>query len=126
MSSVTLNLPGAPIAGVLVGLVRSFLPPDAARAAVQRGAVAFNTAFYEGLRREVFPAVRRRLPIRTGRLRIRSWRVYRRGNVAVVEFIFYGGLIAPSVQTLIQQELNRYGRVITNRAGLAAIKAIGG
>ena len=89
--NVVMNLPGAQIATIIVGILRPFGYSAAELlAARSRAKVVFNNHMYNNLRRLVFPAVQRRLPVRTGRLK-RSFRMMRHRDTAVFSHVFYGG-----------------------------------
>ena len=88
--SIVLNLPGDQVGDFVVGLLRSFgcsaIELATAKTTAKR---VFNNHLYAGLRRLVLPAVQKRLPVRTGRLK-RSFSMKRRGDKAVFTVEFYG------------------------------------
>ena len=89
-NNVVMNLPGSQIADIIVGILRPF-GLSAAELAVARSTAkrVFNNHMYNNLRRLVYPAVRRRLPVRTGRLKS-SFRMLRHGDNAIFSAIWYG------------------------------------
>ena len=89
-NNVVMNLPGAQIAEIIVGILRPFGYSTAELLAARLTAKrVFNDHMYRNMRRLVFPAVRRRLPVRTGRLK-RSFRMLRHGDNAIFTVIWYG------------------------------------
>ena len=66
--NVVLNLPGDSIGDIVVQILRPF-GLSAAELLAKRAIAkrVFNNHMYNNLRRLVFPAVRRRLPVRTGK-----------------------------------------------------------
>ena len=88
----------------------------------------FNDRFYRNLRRLVFPAVQRRLPVRTGRLK-RSFRLLRLGNNAVFTVIWYGQqrVVRPiprkTVRGVIVEELIRRANPVIGQALQDALDA---
>ena len=89
--NIVLTMPGKQIGDIVAGLVRgigySAIEVTAARRKARR---VFNDSLYRNLRRVVFPAVQRRLTVRSGRLK-RSFRMLRQGpDTAVFKTVFYG------------------------------------
>ena len=89
----------------------------------------FNDRLYINLRRLVYPAVRRRLPVKTGRLK-RSFRMTRQGDNAVFSVVFYGlqRVVRPrprvTVRHVIVEEFVRRGSPVINGALQAALNAV--
>ena len=127
--NIILNLPGAGIGDIVAGLVRGIGTSPARVAATRRTAKnAFNDALYLGIRRQVFPAVKNRLTVRTGRLR-RSFRMLRKGDAAIFVTVFYGQqrIVRPNRVTLrraIIEEFSRRGKPIIEKALQASLDAV--
>ena len=128
-SSIVMNLPGKDIGAIVVSILRplgfSAIELEAARRTAIR---VFNNRLYINMRQLVYPAVRKRLPVRTGRLR-RSFRMMRAGDNAVFKAIWYGQqrIIRPrprqSVQAVIVEEFARRGNPVIGQAIQAALDA---
>ena len=127
--NVVLNLPGDSIGDIVVQILRPF-GLSAAELLAKRAIAkrVFNNHMYNNLRRLVFPAVRRRLPVRTGRLQ-RSFRMMRHRDNAIFTHIFYGGqrIIRPrprvTVRGAIVEEFARRGNPVVGAAIQAALDA---
>ena len=127
---IVLNLPGAQIAEIIVGILRPFglsaIELAAARITAKR---VFNNHMFRNLRRLVFPAVQRRLPVRTGRLK-RSFRMLRHGDNAVFTVIWYGQqrIIRPrprvTVRGAIVDEFVLRAQPVIGQALQAALDAV--
>ena len=127
--SVVLNLPGQAIGDLVAGILRSFGFSASEQAAARITAKStFNNSFYRNLRRLVFPAVQRRLPVRTGKLK-RSFRMIRKGDNAIFTHVFYGGqkIVRPrprqTVRGVIVEELIRRADPVVGRAIQDALDA---
>ena len=129
-NNTVMNLPGAQIADIVVGILRPFglsaIELAAARSTAKR---VFNNHMYNNLRRLVFPAVQRRLPVRTGRLK-RSFRMLRQGDNAVFITVWYGQqrIIRPrprvTVRGAVVDEFVRRAQPIIGNALQAALDAV--
>ena len=129
--NILLNLPGDQAGIIVAGLLRS-LGYSAGQVAAGRLSAkrAFNDRLYLNLRRLVFPAVQRRLTVRSGRLK-RSFRMLRQGpDTAVFKTVFYGQqrIVRPrpgvTVRAAIIEEFTRRGSVIIESALQDALDAI--
>ena len=127
---VVLTMPGKQIGDIVAGLVRgigySAIEVAAARRKARR---VFNDSLYRNLRRLVFPAVQRRLAVRTGKLK-RSFRMLRQGDDAVFVVVFYGQqrVVRPrpgvTVRGAIIEEFTRRGNPIIETALQSALDAV--
>ena len=127
---IILNLPGDQVA-VIATLILVELGYSASEiaAAKVRAKNVFNKLFYSGLRRLVFPAVNRRLAVRTGRLK-RSFRLVRQRDNAVFGMVHYGQFRVTrpipnvTVQRAIIQEFVKRGKPMIENALQAALDAV--
>ena len=128
--NIVLTMPGKQIGDIVAGLLRS-LGYSAGRVAAGRLSAkrAFNDSLYRNLRRLVFPAVQRRLTVRSGRLK-RSFRMLRQGpDTIVFKVVFYGQqrIVRPrpgvTVRRAIIEEFTRRGNPIIEQALQAALDA---
>ena len=129
--NILLNLPGDQAGIIVAGLLRS-LGYSAGRVAAGRLSAkrAFNDSLYRNLRRLVFPAVQRRLTVRSGRLK-RSFRMLRQGpDTIVFKTVFYGQqrVVRPrpgvTVRRAIIEEFTRRGNPIIEQALQSALDAV--
>ena len=128
--SIVLNLPGDEIGDVVVGILRplgcSAIELARAKTTAKR---VFNDRLYDNLRRLVVPAVQKRLPVRTGRLK-RSFGMTRRGDAAIFSVEFYGlqKVVRPrprvTVRALIVEEFARRANPVIGNAIQAALDAV--
>lgn len=135
--SLIMPLPGEVIAALVVALFedfsRSFGTPSnplKLRAARTAAAKAFNAKFVADIGKTIVPAIARRIPVRTGRLRT-SFRMSLMGNNALrFDFRFYGRFAIVgssggkiSVPDLVFEEIIRHAPLFLDRAGQAGIDA---
>ena len=129
--NIILNLPGKQIGTIVVGILRPFGLSAIELAAARRTATrVFNDRLYINLRQLVFPAVQRRLTVRSGRLK-RSFRMLRQGpDTAVFKTVFYGQqrVVRPrpgvTVRVAIIEEFTRRGNPIIEQALQSALDAV--
>ena len=126
--TISLPLSGDRIGRIVAGLLRSAgCPPGRVAAARQIAKKVFNDQLFRGLRRLIFPAVQKRLPVRTGRMS-RSFRLVRKGDVAVFQVVFYGQqrVVRPNrvtVRRAVIEEFTRRGKPLIEQALQASLDA---
>lgn len=135
---LAINTPGQQVGTIIRSILRSIpgLRPSEIEARVRSGVRAFDAVWFRELVTHLAPAVRERLPVRTGQLK-GGFRVYRAGtarsgDLLIFQFVWYGrypivrgirGRGRASIIGLVNYEFARRIQGIFGRALQAALDA---